>query len=83
MQLQISDVVIMVECNDSPRSIMLISIYIKPNERPDEIIMVPSFVGTAKGIKPNYGNSDCSKTDTKIKKIQLCGDAPSTDAICP
>ena len=71
MQLQILDVVIMVECNDSPRSIMLISIYIKPHERPNEIIMVPRVVDTAKGIKQNYGNGDCSKSDTKIKKIQL------------
>ena len=71
MQFQISDVVIMVECNDSPRSIMLISIYIKPHERLDEIIMVPSFVGAAKGIKKNYENGDCSKADTNIKKIQL------------
>jgi len=83
MQLQILDVVIMVECNDSPRSIRLISTYIKPHELPDEIIIVPSFLGTAKGIKPNPGNGDCSKTDTKIKKIQLCGGAPSTDAKCP
>ena len=71
MQLQIEDVVIMVECNDSPRSIKLISMYIKPHKRPDEIIMVPSFVGTAKGIKQNYGNCDCTKTYTKNKKMQL------------
>ena len=71
MQLQILDLVIKVECNDSPRSIMLISIYIKPHERPDEIIMLPRVVGTAKGIKQNYVNGDCSKSDTEIKKIQL------------
>ena len=71
MQLQILDVVIKVECNDAPRSIMLISIYIKPHERPDEIIMVPRVVGAGEGIKKNYGNGDCLKSDTKIKKIQL------------